>query len=184
MSEKINAEQILKKHCNNKQILLHSKIVKDISLEICKYIDSDRNLVEIGATLHDIGRTKTRRLNHGIIGAQILNQENIKKEIQDFCTNHIGVGLTKEQAQKLGLPKKDYLPTTIEQKIVTYADNLVKYNKTKKTYKITTKNYIINKLKSEQAQKFMDEIENMIKPNLNKLKKYIKEYNLRLKNKL
>ncbi|RJS85299.1 hypothetical protein CW706_01785, partial [Candidatus Bathyarchaeota archaeon] len=38
---------------------------------------------------------------------------------------HIGGGITAEEAVKLGWPVEDYLPETIEEKIVTYADKLI-----------------------------------------------------------
>lgn len=41
---------------------------------------------------------------------------------------HIGAGITKDEASSLGLPEKDYLPETPEEKIVAYADNLINGN--------------------------------------------------------
>jgi uncharacterized protein len=38
---------------------------------------------------------------------------------------HIGAGITAPEAVRLGLPQKDYLPLTTEEKIVSYADNLI-----------------------------------------------------------
>jgi uncharacterized protein len=40
--------------------------------------------------------------------------------------NHIGAGITKEEAVSLGLPEEDFLPRTLEEKIVAHADNLIK----------------------------------------------------------
>ena len=37
----------------------------------------------------------------------------------------MGAGLTSEEAVKLGLPPGDYIPKTIEEKIVCHADNLI-----------------------------------------------------------
>jgi uncharacterized protein len=37
---------------------------------------------------------------------------------------HIGAGITAAEAVRLGIPQKDYLPLTVEEKIVSYADNL------------------------------------------------------------
>ena len=47
----------------------------------------------------------------------------------EFCKTHIGAGIDEEDAVKLNLPKEDYRPRTLEQKIVSYADNLVSGNK-------------------------------------------------------
>ncbi|MCK5142092.1 MAG: hypothetical protein KAQ70_07855, partial [Candidatus Heimdallarchaeota archaeon] len=38
---------------------------------------------------------------------------------------HIGTGITKIEAVKLGLPQDDYIPKTAEEIIVSYSDNLV-----------------------------------------------------------
>ena len=42
-----------------------------------------------------------------------------------IAERHIGAGITKEEAIELGLPPKDYLPVTLEEKIVAHADNLI-----------------------------------------------------------
>ncbi len=38
---------------------------------------------------------------------------------------HIGGGIPPDEAEKLGWPVKSYLPQTIEEKIVNYADKLI-----------------------------------------------------------
>ena len=42
----------------------------------------------------------------------------------NIIERHIGAGITESEAEKLGLPKKSYVPETIEEKIVAHADNL------------------------------------------------------------
>ena len=37
---------------------------------------------------------------------------------------HIGTGITKEEAEELGLPPRDYVPQTAEEIIVSFSDNL------------------------------------------------------------
>jgi uncharacterized protein len=44
----------------------------------------------------------------------------------NIIERHIGAGITASEAERLGLPGKDYLPLTPEEKIVSYADNLTK----------------------------------------------------------
>jgi len=43
----------------------------------------------------------------------------------NIVERHIGAGIPSEEAKKLGLPTKDYIPETLEEKIVAYADKLV-----------------------------------------------------------
>ena len=38
---------------------------------------------------------------------------------------HIAAGFTAEEARELGLPEGDYTPVTLEDKVVSLADNLV-----------------------------------------------------------
>lgn len=103
----------------------HILAVRDYAMEIAGKVDCDRDLVEAGALLHDIGRTKSHGMDHAIIGAQILRKEGVDERIVNIVERHIGAGLTAEEAEKLGLPPKDYVPKTIEEKIVCHADNLI-----------------------------------------------------------
>ena len=48
----------------------------------------------------------------------------ISQEIINIVERHIGTGLTEDDARQLGLPIKDYTPQTLEEKIVSHADNL------------------------------------------------------------
>jgi HD superfamily phosphodiesterase len=46
-----------------------------------------------------------------------------------MISTHIAAGLTKDEANALGLPDGNYMPETIEEKIVCHADNLVRGDK-------------------------------------------------------
>jgi len=113
-----------------KNIIEHVELVADISKEISELIILnnhilDINLVISGALLHDIGRSKTHGIKHAIIGVKILQDRGCKDlALMSIIERHIGAGITKEEALKLGLPIKDYTPITLEEKIVSAADNL------------------------------------------------------------
>ena len=85
--------------------------------------------MEVGALLHDIGRSTTHGIHHAIAGADIARKLGLPSEVVSIIERHIGAGLSKKEAAILGLPKKDYLPVTLEEKIVTHADNLIEDNK-------------------------------------------------------
>ncbi|MCD6414973.1 MAG: HDIG domain-containing protein [Candidatus Diapherotrites archaeon] len=106
-------------------VVEHSKFVAKKSVELAKKLSVpvDIQLVEIGALLHDIGRSQTHGIDHGIKGGIILKEYGLPK-IAEFAETHIGVGISKEDAAKLGLPKKNYIPKTLEQKIVCFVDFL------------------------------------------------------------
>lgn len=94
----------------------------------------DADLVLAGAMLHDIGRFKCPpnskdSIRHGIEGYNILMGEGLG-ELAQIARNHIGFGIRKSDIVRLGLnlPKKDFVPKTIEEKIVCFADKLVNYD--------------------------------------------------------
>ena len=94
-------------------------------MDLANKTECDRELVEVGAILHDIGRSKTHTIDHAIVGAKILREEGVDERIVRIVERHIGAGITRAEATKLGLPPEDYLPKTIEEKIVCQADNLI-----------------------------------------------------------
>jgi uncharacterized protein (TIGR00295 family) len=81
-------------------------------------------LIEAGALLHDIGRSKVHDLSHAIVGSEIAERLGLSGDLISIIKNHIGAGITKEEALKNGLPGEDFIPITLEEKIVAAADNL------------------------------------------------------------
>ncbi|MBW6440505.1 HD domain-containing protein [Patescibacteria group bacterium] len=131
---------ILKKYSDSKNnfnvVLNHSLVVLAKSFEIIarKNLSSNINadLIVSGCLLHDIGTFEFMKsihklqidyLRHGIIGGEILRSEGLNKEAL-IAERHIGSGLSKEYIIKknLPLPKRDFLPITLEQKLICYAD--------------------------------------------------------------
>jgi uncharacterized protein len=103
----------------------HSLKVAKKALEIAEKInikDLDIDLLEIGGLLHDIGRCKTHDFQHGIIGAKILKERGFSKRLSKICETHMLGGLDKEDAKLVGLPERDYIPLTLEEKIICLAD--------------------------------------------------------------
>lgn len=84
----------------------------------------DAGLVRAGALLHDIGRSRTHGIRHAVEGAQLAREIGLPEQLQYMIERHIGAGIEAQEAVKLGLPPRDYLPVTIEEKIVAHADNL------------------------------------------------------------
>jgi len=78
-----------------------------------------------GALLHDIGRTKTQKVDHGYVGADILAKEGVDPVVVEVVRRHVGAGISPEEAVALGFPPGDYIPRTLEQKIVGFADKLL-----------------------------------------------------------
>ncbi len=116
---------LLKKYGASDSVIDHVKAVRDYALELADQNDCDRELVEAGSLLHDIGRSRTHNIDHAIVGAAILRREGVEERIVRIAERHVGAGLTREDAESLGLPPGDYIPKTIEEKIVCQADNLI-----------------------------------------------------------
>ncbi len=110
----------------------------------------DREFVYSAAMLHDIGIILCEApeiycygpepyIRHGVCGAMMLQndgwEESFPQELLNrwarVCERHTGVGLTREEieAQHLPLPPLDYLPESMEEKLVCYADKF--FSKTK-----------------------------------------------------
>ena len=117
--------KILEKYKTPTQVIEHCLLVTKIAENFCNKIsEAKRDIVIAGAMLHDIGRSVTHSISHAVKGVQILEGEKLHPQILAIVKNHIGTGITKEEAIKLGLPAEDYIPRTIEEIIVSYSDNL------------------------------------------------------------
>lgn len=105
----------------------HSIRVAEKALEIARRvrIKTDVVLIEQGALFHDIGKAHTYAIEHGKIGARIATTLGMLQEVIAIIEKHIRGGMTREEAQELGLPVKDYALKTPEDKIVIYSDRLV-----------------------------------------------------------
>ena len=115
--------------CSN-QVIQHCTAVMNLATQIAKVcknkgLSVDLQLVHIGALLHDIGRSRTHTVNHVIVGVELAESFNLPRSIVSIIGCHAGGGITKGEAKKLGWPIKQYLPQTLEEKIVTYADKLI-----------------------------------------------------------
>ncbi len=84
-----------------------------------------RPLLE-GVLLHDIGRAYTHGIYHGLVGAAVAKDLGFSEEVQSIIRNHLGAGIPKDIAVSLGLPPRDFIPTTLEEKIVACVDNMAR----------------------------------------------------------
>lgn len=104
------------------------------------HLNIQRELAMHGALLHDIGayfvegcpchpkNAKNRKepyIKHGFIGAEILRKEGFPEALANIVERHIGSGITKKEilSKHLPLPAQNFVPETIEEKLVAYADN-------------------------------------------------------------
>lgn len=118
-------------------LLRHSRDVADLALSICdrhKTLAVDRQFVEEAAMLHDIGIFLTDApgiyctgrdpyIVHGYDGAELMRREGYPRHAR-VCERHTGAGLSADdiRRQAIPIPVADYLPETLEEKLVCYAD--------------------------------------------------------------
>ncbi len=124
------ALQLLREnHCSAK-VIEHCEAVAKLASETANAIQKrggkvNVELVEVGALLHDIGRSKTHSVDHVVLGAEIAANAGLPKSVVAIIKRHVGGGITASEAEKLGWPKDNYVPVTLEEKIVSYADKLI-----------------------------------------------------------
>lgn len=115
----------------------HSQSVARKALQIVSFhpeLHLDAQFVEEAAMLHDIGIFLTDApgiqcfgsqpyICHGRLGAELLRKEGFERHAR-VCERHTGAGITKAQIeqQHLPLPLQDFLPETMEEKVICYAD--------------------------------------------------------------
>jgi len=123
--KKEDAINLLRRVGCSERVIDHCIAVAELAGELAKRHNADYDLVTTAALLHDIGRAKTHGVDHAVVGAEIARDLDLDEKIVRIIERHIGAGIPADEAQKLGLPKKDYVPETLEEKVVAHADNLV-----------------------------------------------------------
>ena len=119
------ALRLLREHGCDSEVVSHCEAVSAFAVKIAKKCRAKVELVEIGALLHDLGRCRSHTLSHAVEGAKLAAELDLPDPIVRIIERHIGAGITRKEAERLGLPKKDYTPRTLEEKIVAHADNLM-----------------------------------------------------------
>ena len=118
-------------------LIIHSQSVARKALQIVSLhpeLNLDKEFIEEAAMLHDIGIIKTDApgikcfgtepyICHGILGAEMLRQEGLPRHAR-VCERHTGAGLSLNEivSQNLPLPHQDFLPETLEEQVICYAD--------------------------------------------------------------
>lgn len=124
-------------------LLTHSESVARKALQIVDKhpeLKLDRNFIQEAAMLHDIGIVKCDApgiqcfgtepyIKHGIIGADMLRAAGFPQHAR-VCERHTGAGIALQDIidQHLPLPHQDFLPETMEEQVICYADKF--YSKT------------------------------------------------------
>jgi len=99
---------------------------RDLAHNITK-VEVDIELVKIGALMHDIGRSVIHSMAHGPVGGDIIRKLGFKssEKLAKVVERHLLAGLSIDEAKLFELPERNYIPETIEEKIVCFSDKLL-----------------------------------------------------------
>jgi uncharacterized protein (TIGR00295 family) len=125
LHRRYGSNQIILEHCRT--VALVANILAAALATRGKKVDA--RAVNAGALLHDIGRNRTQTVRHGIEGAEIVEREGVDQKVVEIVRRHVGAGISPEEAKSLGLPDFDYIPRTVEERVVCLADKMVDSNK-------------------------------------------------------
>jgi uncharacterized protein len=142
-------------------VIQHCREVASLAVEIADNIKAaghevNLELVEVGALLHDLGRCRTHGITHAVEGFKLAKSRGVGPEVAEIIKRHIGAGISKEEARQLGLSEDDYFPRSLEEKVVSHADNLVKGTK-----RITTDERIALMRKKEVSEQVILRIKSL-----------------------
>lgn len=145
----MNPKTLIHKYCSDNSeleevLISHSTDVANKALSVAEKhpeLNIDKIFLYEASMLHDIGIVHVDApaihchgdkayIQHGILGASILREEGLPKHAR-VAERHTGTGLTctEIQRQSLPLPLGDYVPETLEEQIICYADKF--FSKTK-----------------------------------------------------
>lgn len=149
--------------------MTHARKVTELSLELAARhpeLCMDMDFIEEAAMLHDIGifltdaprifcYGKENYLCHGYLGAELLRSLGYERHAR-VCERHTGTGILKSQIEQNGwnLPAKDFLPETLEEQLICFADKF--YSKTKHLYTARTLEQVVESMQNiseESAEK-------------------------------
>ena len=147
----------------------HSTSVKNKALVVAKkvkHLNPDLEFIKEASMLHDIGIFQVYAPQigcfgenpypcHGYLGRKILEKEGFLKHAL-VCERHLGVGITKEDIirQKLPLPKRNMVSVTLEEKIISFADNFFSKDNLFKERSINTIRRSLAQFGKQKAEKF------------------------------
>jgi len=118
-------------------LINHSRCVADKALALAKShpeMNFDLAFIEEAAMLHDIGMIfcdapeigcfgTHHYVCHGFLGAELLRKEGFPRHAR-VCERHTGTGITRQmiKEKKMPLPYRDFLPVSLEEQIICFAD--------------------------------------------------------------
>jgi len=129
VNDRVQAAEVLASHAGDAPWVAHCRAVACAAEAIGSALTTaqsvDVDLLWSTALLHDIGRSVTHDpVLHGVEGYRLLSGMG-HDEAAYVCASHVLFGLNAAEAIECGLPARDFIPRTLEQRIVPLADFLI-----------------------------------------------------------
>lgn len=149
------AAALHRKYGSSEKIIKHCETVTKVARTLAEGFERrgeqiDVKAVVAGAMLHDIGRSQTQAVKHGAEGAGVAEKEGVDVKVVEMVRRHVGAGISPEEAKTLGLPDLNYVPHTLEERIVCFADKMVDGEKIRpfeeEVLRFTNKGHDVNRL--------------------------------------
>ena len=150
-------------------LLAHSRSVADKALWIAgkhPELDLDKQFLEEAAMLHDIGIFRCNApdidchgdaeyICHGYLGAELMRAEGYPRHAR-VCERHTGTGisLAKIEERNLPLPHRDFMPETLEEQLICFADKFYSKTKLDKEKSVEKVKLSLSKYGSETVERF------------------------------
>ncbi len=128
-----DALDLLHEYGNGQPWVAHCMAVSEVA-HFCGEVFGQSHQIDIeflrtAALLHDIGRYKTHDpILHGVEGYRLLNRLGYAHEAF-VCASHILYGLSSGEAAQCGLPRRDFIPSSMEERLVPLIDFLIEFDR-------------------------------------------------------
>lgn len=151
-------------------LIKHSRDVANKALSIVDHhpeLGLQSQFVEDCAMLHDIGIFKTHApsifcngtepyIRHGVEGAALVRAEGFEL-YAGVCERHTGAGISRQQVQEqsLPLPLADYIPITMTEQVVCYADKFYSKSHPNRVRTVEQAAHSLSKFGADGVERFM-----------------------------
>lgn len=155
--------------------LRHCRSVADLAVEIAvaRRLMLGRDEIVTAAMLHDIGifltdapdigcEGESPYILHGLLGGMLLRDEGYDEKYARVAELHTGSGISVDEvvSQNLPLPVRDYLPETLLEKLICYADKFYSKSGEMKKKPLTAVRASMAKISAGSLNRF-DELDGM-----------------------
>lgn len=150
-------------------LVVHSRSVADKALAIAGMhpeMHLDLSFIEEAAMLHDIGifrcnapdidcHGEAEYICHGYLGAELMRAEGYMRHAR-VCERHTGTGITLAmiEERELPLPHRDFMPETLEEQLICFADKFYSKTKLDKEKSVDKVKQSLSKYGNETVERF------------------------------